>query len=184
MHRRSAGIGLLVFCLAGAVTLAAKPPAPTPPEWTSVERMHAGYVQAFVESEGFGMARVTPMMALMHKGVLTLDGQALRVGEVQLIGIAKHDPPVVYASAFMAFQHGEAGQDFLPVHMPRHVDEREESILRDLHKGTEVMMQTDAPELRAFGAIRASAECLACHRNKREGDLLGAFVYRLEPAEK
>ena len=134
-RRRIVWIGLFAVCVPGAITLAAKASVTTPPAWTSAERMHADYVQAFVESEGFGKARITPMMMLMHRGVLVLDGKPMRVGEVQLIGIAKHDPPVVYANAFMAFQHGDANQRFLPMGAPRDIDGREELILRSLERG-------------------------------------------------
>jgi len=39
----------------------------------------------------------------------------------------------------------------------------------------------DGDGLRATGSIRARKECLACHKGKRTGDLLGAFVYTLRP---
>jgi hypothetical protein len=33
------------------------------------------------------------------------------------------------------------------------------------------------------GPIRAGDECLGCHKNKRAGDMLGAFVYSLQPMQ-
>jgi len=184
MDRRIAWIGLFAVCVPVAITLAAKSPVPTAPSWTSVERMHADYVRAFVESEGFGKARITPMMRLMHGGILVLDGKAMRVGDVQLIGIAKHDPPVVYASGFMAFQHGDADQRFLPMTATRRIDAQERLILGSLQKDREAVILADASGPRAFGAIRADSACLECHRSKHAGDLLGAFVYRLESAQE
>ena len=184
MNRRIVWIGWLAACVLGAGSIAAKSSDAPSPVWTSVERMHADYVKAFVESEGFGRARVTPMMRLMHSSSLALDGEPLRVDEVQLIGIAKHDPPVVYASGFMAFQHADADQDFLPATASRHIDSQERLVLRSLESGQEVVIHADASGLKAFGAIRAASACLGCHRSKHEGDLLGAFVYRLKPAQQ
>jgi len=184
MDRRIAWIGLFAVCVPVAMTLAAKSPVPTASSWTSVEGMHADYVQAFVESEGFGKARITPMMRLMHGGILVLDGKAMRIGDVQLIGIAKHDPPVVYASGFMAFQHGDTDQRFLPMTATRRIDAQERVILGSLEKEQVAVTLADTSGPRAFGAIRAGSTCLECHRSKREGDLLGAFVYRLEPTQQ
>lgn len=95
MGRCSASIGLLVATLIGTGAIAAESTDPHARHWTSLQAMHADYVRAFVQSDGFGMRRVTPMMLLVQGGSVTLDGQRLRVEDVQLIGTAKHDPPVV-----------------------------------------------------------------------------------------
>jgi len=184
MGRNTVWIGLLAALVLGAGSITAKSSDASSSAWTSVERMHADYVRAFVESEGFGRARITPMMRLMHSGRLALDDKPLHVSEVQLIGIAKHDPPVVYASGFMAFQHGDTDERFLPMTASRSVDGQERLILRTLEKEREVATLSDASGLKAYGAIRATTACLACHRSKGEGDLLGAFVYRLAPAQQ
>jgi len=184
MNRRIVWMGGLVAGMLCGLSIAAKSSDASPPVWTSVERMHADYVKAFVESEGFGRARVTPMMRLMHTRSLSLHGKPLRVDEVQLIGIAKHDPPVVYPSGFMAFQHADAEQSFLPATPSRHIDGQERLVLRSLESGQEVVTRADDSGLKAFGAIRADSACLACHRTKQTGDLLGAFIYRLEPTPK
>ena len=184
MGRSTVWIGLLSALMLGAASITAKSSdASPPPVWTSLERMHADYVRAFVESEGFGRTRITPMMRLMHSGRLTLDDEPLRVGDVQLIGIAKHDPPVLYASGFIAFQHADTDERFLPMTASRSVDGQERLILRTLEKEQQVVARIDASGLKAYGAIRATTACLECHRSKREGDLLGAFVYRLDPAQ-
>lgn len=184
MGRNTVWIGSLAALMLGAGSIAAKSPDASPPVWTSVERMHADYVQAFVESDGFGKARITPMMILMHSGKLMLDGKPMHVGDVQLIGIAKHDPPVVYAGGFMAFQHADTDEKFLPAAAARHVDSQERLILRSLENGQEVVVHADASGLKAFGAVRANTACLECHRSKQTGDLLGAFIYRLGPAQQ
>jgi hypothetical protein len=183
MGRYAAWIGLFAALVLGTGSIVAKSSEASSLTWTSLERMHADYVKAFVESDGFGKARITPMMMLMHSGRLVLDGKSSHVGDVQLIGIAKHDPPLVYANGFMAFQHADTDQRFLPITASRSVDGQERLILRTLEKEQEVVARTDASGLKAYGAIRATTACLECHRSKREGDLLGAFVYRLEPAQ-
>ena len=183
MGRNTVWIGLFAALMLGVVSITAKSSDASSPVWTSLERMHADYVRAFVESEGFGRARITPMMMLMHSGRLALDDEPLHVGDVQLIGVAKHDPPVVYASGFMAFQHADTDERFLPMTASRSVDGQERLILRTLEKEQEVVTRNDASGLKAYGAIRATTACLECHRSKREGDLLGAFVYSLESAQ-
>lgn len=183
MGRCSAWIGLVAACLAGSGAIAAESSDPHTRSWTSLQDMHADYVKAFVQSDGFGIRRITPMMLLLQGGSITLEGQRLRVEDVQLIGIARHDPPVVYPGGFLKFQHGDAEQEFLTRVATRVVDEREQGILAKLRAGEEVVSQVQAGGIATVGAIRASEACLQCHRNKQVGDLLGAFVYRLAPAQ-
>lgn len=66
---------------------------------------------------------------------MSLDGQRLRVEDVQLIGIGKHDPPVVYHGGFLKFQHGDAEQEFLARNATRVVDEQEQRIPARLQRG-------------------------------------------------
>ncbi|HKB06520.1 MAG TPA: hypothetical protein VKD90_30270, partial [Gemmataceae bacterium] len=49
---------------------------------------------------------------------------------------------------------------------------------RELRLGNELVARTAASEMRLMGAVRAQAECLACH-DGGTGRLLGAFTYRL-----
>ena len=184
MGRITVWIAVFAILMLGAGSITARSSDAPPPAWTSLDRMHTDYVQAFVESKGFGKARITPMMMLMHHGRLTLDDQPFHVGEVQLVGIARHDPPVVYASGFMAFQHAETDERFLPLSATRPIDSQERLVLQTLENGQEVVTRSEVTGLKAYGAIRASTACLQCHRSKREGDLLGAFIYRLQPAQE
>ncbi|MEP6908021.1 MAG: hypothetical protein ABI858_08595 [Pseudoxanthomonas sp.] len=119
------------------------------------------------------------MMLLMQGGTLVLDRQQLRVEDVQMIGIAKHDPPVVYASGVFKFQHGDEGQVFLRTSDHRPVNAEEQRILDDLQAGHEIVSQAVAGGITSVAAIRAMPNCLQCHQSKREGDTMGAFVYRL-----
>ena len=57
--------------------------------------MHDDFVLAFIDSKGFGKLRITPMMQVMQR-YRTHGERPLWVENLQLIGIAKHDVPVVF----------------------------------------------------------------------------------------
>ena len=155
--------------------------APSP----ALLKMHDDFVSAFVESEGFGRARVTPMMRLMRR-YRTSGETPLYVADAALIGIAKHDPPVVFASPFEGFLHAPdmpSGSAIAvrPRQEGRPLTQAERDAVRALEAGASLLVRADGDGLHATGPIRARGECLACHQGKREGDLLGAFVYTLRP---
>lgn len=181
MNRRSALIGWFAACAVGGAAFAAEPVLPESPKWTSLTAMHADYLDAFVHSDGFGMRRVSPMMLLMQSGELRLDSQRLRVEDVQLIGIAKHDPPVVHRGGMLKFQHGQQGPELLPEVARRPLNAREVDAVRRLQAGVRIVSIPAPGAASAIGPIRATADCLQCHQSKKEGDLLGAFVYTLRP---
>ncbi len=143
-------------------------------------RMHDDFVLAFVQSEGFGRMRVTPMMRVMH-GYRTRGETPLWVQDLQLIGIARHDPPMVFSSAFQGFQHTEEGMALPPRREGRPLTDAEHADVRALEDGQRLVTHPQADALRVTGPIRAGDECLGCHKDKRAGDLLGAFVYTLRP---
>lgn len=189
--RNLCGVLALFAMLAGAMgRVGAAPPAGgsaeadgAPP--ADLLRMHDDFVTAFVESDGFGYARVTPMMRVMHR-YRTQGKPSLWVANVELVGIAKHDPPVVFASPFQGFLHAPDmpsgdGIAVRPRPEARPLTPVEHEAVQALVAGTPLLVQADGDGLRATGPIRARSECLACHKGKREGDLLGAFVYTLRP---
>ena len=146
-------------------------------------RMHDDFVLAFVQSEGFGRMRVTPMMRTMSE--YRTQGQTpLWVADLQLIGIARHDPPMVFSSAFQGFQHSEEGMAPTPRRAGRPLTEAERADVRALERGQRLVVQPLDDALRVTGPVRAASECLGCHKDKRAGDLLGAFVYTLRPLPK
>jgi hypothetical protein len=61
----------------------------------------------------------------------------------------------------------------------RLLDEFERLGLDAVRRGEELVWPREAPT-RMFGAIRAKANCLHCHANAKEGDLLAAFTYYLK----
>jgi len=184
MNRRSALIGWFATCAAGGAAVAAEPVLPESLNWTSLTAMHANYVEAFVHSDGFGMRRITPMMQLMQSGELRLENQRWRVEDVQMIGIAKHDPPVVHQGGLLKFQHGEQSPAFLPEAAQRPLNAQEVEAVRRLQAGERIVSLPASNALSAAGPIRATADCLRCHQSRKEGDLLGAFVYTLRPVTK
>jgi hypothetical protein len=185
----------MLASLAGAMgVVGAAPPAAelveagdTLPDAPPAEllRMHDDFVSAFVESDGFGYARVTPMMRVMQR-YRTQGRPSLWVANVALVGIAKHDPPVVFASPFQGFLHAPdmpSGSEIAVRPRPegRPLTQAERDAVHALAGGAPLLVHADGDGLRATGPIRARGECLACHKGKREGDLLGAFVYTLRP---
>ena len=143
-------------------------------------RMHDDFVLAFVQSEGFGRKRVTPMMRVMN-GYRTRGETPLWVQDLQLIGIARHDPPVVFSSAFQGFQHSEEGMALAARPAGRPLTDAERADVRALEEGQRLLVRPQGDALRVVGPISAGNECLGCHKDKRAGDLLGAFVYTLRP---
>lgn len=143
-------------------------------------RMHDDFVLAFVQSEGFGRMRVTPMMRVMSN-YRTRGETPLWVQDLQLIGIARHDPPVVFSSAFQGFQHSEEGMAPEPRPGSRPLTDAERADVGALEDGRRLVVQPQGDALRVVGPISAGDECLGCHKDKRAGDLLGAFVYTLRP---
>ena len=143
-------------------------------------RMHDDFVLAFVDSAGFGRTRITPMMRAMQR-YRTRGETELWVVDVSLIGIAKHDPPQVFSSAFQGFQHVEAGMPPMPGPKGRPLRPEEQAALRALSAGERLVVRKEDDGLRVTGAIRAADECLGCHKKQRAGDMLGALVYTLRP---
>lgn len=148
---------------------------------TALLRMHGEFVDAFVDSQGFGKRRVTPMMAKMRRYQFEGVDEAGRcVLDVELVGVARHDPPVVHGATFMGFQHRD-DDDAVP--MPptsiRALQAWERDALARLVAGADIVVH-DAPDgARVMGPIRARPDCLACHRDRRESDVLGALSYGL-----
>lgn len=146
-------------------------------------RMHDAYVLAFIDSEGFGQRRLPAMLGLLHKPV---EGTPWFVADLQLIGVAKHDPPRVFGGGFSMDIFHQPNKDVpLTRSRGRAISPEERQALRDLDAGQRLVAhRRGSAGLDVIGAIRAGDECLGCHNNKRAGDLLGAFVYRLEPMPK
>lgn len=151
------------------------------PGEAALHRMHAAFVDAFVDSQGFGKTRVTPMMERMRHYRFEGIGETGRcVLDVELIGLARHDPPVVYPANFMGFQHHDGDTALRAPAMPvRTLHAWEREAVATLKAGQNIVLHTAPDGERAMGAIRARRDCLSCHADNREGDVLGALSYGL-----
>jgi hypothetical protein len=96
---------------------------------------------------------------------------------VDLVGLLKHDAPVVYRSEKIPDMKDLRD---LPTRVP---DLFEIAGLDALRNGDELFARSQDGVVRLLGAVRAKADCLECHSGKKEGDLLGAFSYTLREAE-
>jgi hypothetical protein len=152
-----------------------------PPPWSSVTQMHAVYVEKFIQSSGFGVARMT--QDLRNFSELVLHGQPHVVERVELIGLVKHPEPTAYVVPW-----GPPQKAFFTTNSARHVKTRaltafETNALVELRKGGNefVGMDNGAPAI--LGAVRARRECLKCHDGE-SGALLGAFSYSMALSAK
>jgi hypothetical protein len=61
----------------------------------------------------------------------------------------------------------------------RPLDDFELLALERLKNGVDAVSRESGNTLRVFGGIKARKDCLGCHQQNKEGDLLGAFTYKL-----
>lgn len=174
--RRWMLIGIMAVTCAPLATMGG-----VPGDDAVLRRMHDAFVDAFVDSQGFGKTRVTPMMVRMRHYQFEGIGDSGRcVLDVELVGIARHDPPVVYPANFMGFQHHDGDAALRPPVMPvRSLHKWEREAVAALGTGKQIVMRAQPKGERAMGAIRARPACLTCHTGSREGDVLGALSYGL-----
>ena len=97
------------------------------------------------------------------------------VWNIDLVGLLKHDHPVVYNS------NGLLSMNDLKNVSRRELDRFEVAGLEELRNGEDLYARKQKGQqgmIRMLGAVRAQKHCLACHEAK-EGTLLGAFSYKL-----
>jgi hypothetical protein len=100
-----------------------------------------------------------------------------KVQTLDLVGLLRHDEPVVYVSDHLP------SMDELRGAATRPVDKFETLGLIALRHGEDLFVSRDGESLRMLGAISSTKQCVACHGGER-GDLLGAFSYTLRCDEK
>ncbi len=166
--------------------------------------MNNFYVNKFIQSAGFGGVRMTvptmtvdPSVRLMLGHEIKLDGPVLtavetyQVDQLELIGLAKHDPPVAFVvnrhSGFLVNRPNQTSATRfsapLTISGTRALTDFEKSALVEIKAGQNVADQPQADGSRlVVGAVRAQAACIQCHDTYQVGDALGAFSYRLSPA--
>jgi cytochrome c553 len=169
--------GTAIVTLLGAVGVAQNPGSGgytgLNQTWESCEEMHDSYVKRFVAAEGFGMSRLmTPHMRDIS-GVLDLGRTRYSVESIELIGLLQQPQPTVYMPARHDFGLKLSTGQRPPTTF-------ETSALASFRSGRDLVSQDSPGALRCIGAVRAAAACLRCHEDKKTGDLLGAFTYRLK----
>ncbi|MBA4063335.1 MAG: hypothetical protein C0501_06405 [Isosphaera sp.] len=148
------------------------------PDPVALGKLHdAGFLD-FVNPRGFGYVRDRRHVAGFQPHEFTrVPGPAERwaVARLELVGLLRHDDPVVYVSASLP------RMDALRDAPTRPTDPFETAALAALRAGADLHVG-DGPDTGRFvGAVRSTRQCLECHGGDR-GALLGAFTYRLRPA--
>lgn len=96
---------------------------------------------------------------------------------LELIGLLRHDEPVVY------IMEGLPTMDRVAEAETRPLDEFEAAALPTLDSEHDLQFEETDGGVRMVGAIRAAEQCLKCHEVAR-GTLIGAFSYDLVREEK
>ncbi len=149
-------------------------------------RMHDDAVLEFIASEGFGQRRLPAMLKVLHRQV---GGTDVMIFKLELIGVAKHRLSKVFSADMSIFHRPNKTQPPEPRVDGRAMTRWERHALRDLDNGQRLIVEKIVEKqadrgLRVVAAIRAGGECLGCHKDKRAGDMLGAFVYALVPSPR
>jgi len=140
-------------------------------------RMHDSGVLSFIDSEGFGEMRLPPTNEMLHRKPV---GTKLFVLNIELVGIARHNPPKVFSTT--SIFHVPNKKHPLRRGTGRSMTAWERQAVRDLDAGQRLVIRKEGEDMRVMGPIHAGDECLGCHKDKRAGDMLGALVYELVPA--
>lgn len=168
---------ILCGCLAlrAQTNQTARPVAP--PEWESCDEMHDNYVRRFESSSGFGLSRMARPPMLDRSGILDSGRVRYTVKSIELIGLLKLETPVAYVPSW----HG--GRIDADGFTRRELTGFEKATIAAFAAGKGLASSRDDESglLVCIGALRAKDTCLDCHKDKKLGDLLGAFSYRLQP---
>ena len=135
--------------------------------------MHDSYVKRFVSVEGFGFTRMMTPHMRDTTGVLDLGRTRYAIETIELVGLLQRPEPRVYVPA----SHGRGLESSAGQRTPTRF---ETSALASFRTGRDMASQSDSGALRCIGAVRAAEACLRCHEDRKAGDLLGAFTYRLK----
>jgi len=174
------------YALAGATLVVAQQRDPwkvidmTPgvmiaPLWLCEEEMHEYYIRRFESSDGFGLSRMPQPPMLDRTGVLQLAGKRYSVDRLELVGLQTAPEPVVYVPLRHKLPFSRT--DF----QSRELSSFEQRALDRLRTGRTIELSpgSDPDTIEVMGALRGDGSCLKCHKNVKEGELLGAFTYRM-----
>lgn len=193
--------------------------------WQSYESMHEDSVHQFIKSPGLGMSRLVETLKRAEteetKSLETVMSRRVSIGDrlfliksIELIGIAKHDPPVVFRNPIVhSIRHkpdtreGSVPETETPndtISQPqtsgpeqqslaaikaktpydfRKLTDYEQAVISTFRNGGDLTIRADEGDRVVLGPLRAQQECIKCHKGTKKGDVLGAFSYRLTPAD-
>ena len=201
-----------VFCLADEKQLGSpKVRTRTTSPWQSYESMHEDNVDKFIKSPGLGMSRRVDTVedakedekesvASALSRQVSIGDQVFSIKSIELIGIAKHDPPVMFLNPIVHSispkeqpLEAEASKDTLSQqqstaankatkHDFRELTDYEQAVISTFRKGGELTIRAVKNDRVVLGPIRAKQDCIQCHEGTKKGDVLGAFSYRLTRA--
>jgi hypothetical protein len=166
-----------VSLMGGAFVAAQQAPAsllPQAPQWESCEEMHDTYTRRFASARGFGLARMPQPAMTDRSGVFDTGRIRYSLDSIELVGLLKPSMPVAYVPG----PHTEkpSAADF----KSRPLTDAENAAVASFRQGRDIVSTSDASgALLCVGALRARESCVGCHQDKKVGDLLGAFSYRL-----
>jgi hypothetical protein len=138
------------------------------------DREHvAGFVaHAFARAPRFPDERKHARASSATDSQTTLPRESWKIARLELVSLLKFESPAVYLSKYLPAM----GQ--LDDAETRPLTAFEQHALEKLRAGETLVTSTDSDRIQMLGAVRASRQCLDCHRGSR-GTLLGAFSYRL-----
>jgi hypothetical protein len=151
---------------------------PVRPDTFHLEQLHREGFLDFVNPRGFGYVKNRREVAgFLSHGFSKVPDPAggWKVARLELVGLLRHDDPVVYVSDKLP------KMDELQDARTRPLDAFETTALKALREGADLHTGDNPGEVRFLGAIRSTKQCIDCHGGER-GVLLGAFTYRLKPA--
>lgn len=136
--------------------------------WTSLEEMHAAYVEAFVNSQGFGMERILTFET-PSKRSLFVNGRPFRVKRMELVSLMP-EQPIAYQSTFV-----NATREQLDIHNQRPLTEFEEVAMSRVMDGESFVWKepdlSDTPQsVQDFAQLAVVAELNDEHQ--RQGTLV------------
>jgi hypothetical protein len=142
---------------------------------TDLQTVHDDNTLDFLNPLGFGYIRDREHVAGFRPHQFRESPRAprwRRVNRLELVGLLKHEEPVVYLSSNLP------RMDELSEAPTRSLDGFEKEALARLQRGEDLMVQEASSQMRMLGSIRAGQQCLRCHQVQR-GELLGAFSYQM-----
>jgi hypothetical protein len=169
--------------------------SPYPFRFYSLAEMNAFFTDRFIASYSFGKGRMTLPPMDTNPSMRFIEDPAGNVSfgidSLQLIGIARHSPPVAFTIRIHALST-DGKQNFglatpadieALTHTRPLTDFEQQALLKFAAGQNLVIQKSTAGSLVVVGAIRANESCLECHALAKVGDVLGAFTYRLSYAD-